>query len=124
MNRRTLGTRYETLAAEYLERLGYRILCRNYRCKKGEIDLIATEKDCLVFVEVKYRSSAADGYAAEAVDARKQRRITQAASWYLMEQRAAESQPCRFDVVAFDGEMVQLIRDAFWTEPDRLHRRF
>ncbi len=115
MNKRALGTEYESRAAAYLTENGYRVLERNYRCKKGEIDLIAREKRYLVFLEVKYRSSSRDGTAAQAVDIRKQNRIIGAAKWYLMEHHLPENQPCRFDVIAIDGSQITLIKDAFWS---------
>ena len=70
-NRRAIGTEYETLACEYLTRHGYQILCRNFRCRQGEIDIIARDRDYLVFIEVKYRRDEHEGDPAEAVDARK-----------------------------------------------------
>ncbi len=115
MNRRAVGAKYEKLAAGCLEERGYRILCRNYRCRMGEIDLIAAHEGYLVFIEVKYRSNEHDGNALEAVDARKQQRIIRVARWYLMERHIPENQPVRFDVVAIDGDEVQVVQDAFWT---------
>ncbi|MCD7957901.1 MAG: YraN family protein [Lachnospiraceae bacterium] len=115
MNKRAVGTRYEDLAAAYLKKLGYRILCHNYRCKAGEIDLVASQESYLVFIEVKYRSDESNGSATEAVDAKKQKRIIRAARWYLMERHLSEETPVRFDVVAFDGEEARVIKDAFWT---------
>lgn len=112
MNKRAVGAAYEEKAARHLEKLGYRILKRNYRCKCGEIDLIARQDDYLVFVEVKYRHDSHAGYGAEAVDWRKQQRIVRAARWYLAQNRIVD-QPCRFDVVSFLGEEVQVIKDAF-----------
>ncbi|MCD7885305.1 MAG: YraN family protein [Lachnospiraceae bacterium] len=115
MNKRAVGTRYEDLAAAHLISLGYRILSRNYRCRAGEIDLIASEKGYLVFIEVKYRSDESNGSASEAVDAKKQKRIIRAARWYLMERHLPDDTPVRFDVVAFDKEETRVIKDAFWT---------
>lgn len=60
-NRRAIGTEYETLACEYLTRHGYQILCRNFRCRQGEIDIIARDRDYLVFIEVKYRRDDHEG---------------------------------------------------------------
>ncbi|MCD7737084.1 MAG: YraN family protein [Lachnospiraceae bacterium] len=114
MNKRAVGTEYESFAAEYLEKQGYRMIRRNYRCRMGEIDLIAWHQGYLVFIEVKYRKNSQSGTASEAVDVRKQQRIIRVARWYLMESRFPESQPVRFDVVAIDGEDAQIIRDAFW----------
>ncbi|MCD8106257.1 MAG: YraN family protein [Lachnospiraceae bacterium] len=115
MNKRSVGSRYESLAASRLEGLGYRILCRNYRCRAGEIDLIASQDGYLVFVEVKYRGDESNGSALDAVDLKKQQRIIRAARWYLMERHLPEATPVRFDVVAFDGDEAQVINDAFWT---------
>ncbi|MCD8348293.1 MAG: YraN family protein [Lachnospiraceae bacterium] len=115
MNKRAVGSAYETRATAHLESLGYRIIARNYRCCMGEIDLIARHQGYLAFVEVKYRSDENSGSAAEAVDFRKQQRIIRVARWYLMEHHISEEQPVRFDVVAFEGKQVHVIQDAFWT---------
>lgn len=113
MNKRRLGAAYEELAAEYLEKKGYRILERNFRCRAGEIDLIAIDGRYLVFVEVKYRRDASMGTAAEAVDFRKQNVIRKAATWYLSIRQIPENTPCRFDVMGITGKEVCLIKDAF-----------
>ena len=78
MNKRAVGAAYEAKAAKHLESLGYRILERNYRCRTGEIDLVAMHEGCLVFVEVKYRQDAHAGYGAEAVTWRKRQQIVKA----------------------------------------------
>jgi putative endonuclease len=113
LNKRSVGTRYEEKAVQYLTQHGYQILERNYRCKLGEIDLIAREQDYLVFLEVKYRSDLRAGYGYEAVDFRKQQRIIRSALWYLNQHGIPENQPCRFDVLSFLGEEATLIRNAF-----------
>ena len=113
MNKRIVGTAYEHRAAEYLQAQGYRMLASNYRCRAGEIDLIAQQGEYLVFVEVKYRHDLHSGSGLEAVDVRKQRRILRAAQWYLSEKRIPPEQPCRFDVIAFCGGEVTLVQDAF-----------
>lgn len=112
MNKRAVGAAYEAKAAKHLESLGYRILERNYRCRTGEIDLVAMHEGCLVFVEVKYRQDAHAGYGAEAVTWRKRQQIVKTARWYLMEKHVSE-RPCRFDVVSFLGEDIQVIQNAF-----------
>ncbi|MCC8044755.1 MAG: YraN family protein [Clostridiales bacterium] len=114
MNKHAVGAQYEVQAASHLNSLGYRILCHNYRCRMGEIDLIASDEKYLVFIEVKYRSDESNGSALEAVDVKKQRRIIRAARWYLMEKHLPEDTPVRFDVVAFDKEEIRVIKDAFW----------
>ena len=100
MNQKGLGNRGEEIAAAHLERKGYEILERQCRTPVGEIDLIARDGKTLAFVEVKTRRSARYGQPAAAVGREKQRRITRAAMWYMMNKnRQGETPPCRFDVV-------------------------
>lgn len=99
-NKRAVGMDYEQEAARYLEALGYRIRERNYRCRMGEIDLIAMEGGYLVFIEVKYRAGLHTGEPQEAVDYRKQKKICLAASYYCLVHQISMEQPCRFDVAA------------------------
>ena len=113
INKRAVGTAYEKLAGEYLIKQGYEVLEYNFRCRMGEIDLVAKDGEYLVFVEVKYRSSSRTGSPLEAVDARKQRIISKVASYYCLTHRHGEGQPCRFDVVAIEGEEYTLIKNAF-----------
>lgn len=115
-NKRTLGSRWEEEAAAFLTRQGYEILERNFFCRQGEIDLIAREKNVLVFVEVKYRRNAKSGDPAEAVHAKKQRHLQAAARYYLFCHGYPEETACRFDVVGILGEKLTLYRDAFWME--------
>lgn len=114
-----LGARGETLAEQHLRRLGYRILERNYRCRYGEIDLVAEQGGSLVFIEVKTRSSESFGHPAEAVDAHKRGQLTRAAHHYLKTTGAAE-RCCRFDVVAVligrEVPHLEVLRDAFEAE--------
>lgn len=112
INKRKTGSRYEEQAAAFLEKQGLLVIEKNFRCKSGEIDLIARDGRYLVFVEVKYRSSGSNGYAAAAVDWHKQKRISRAASFFLIRYGYQEP-PCRFDVVAIDGQQIQWIRNAF-----------
>ncbi len=108
-----VGRKYEDLAAEYLKKQGYRILERNYRCRKGEIDLIGIQEGYLCFVEVKYRSSGEFGGSLGAVDLKKQRRICGAALYYLMEKGYGSDTACRFDVAGISRQGVELITNAF-----------
>ena len=94
---RLLGRWGETLAAEFLRRRGYSILAAGWRCRFGEIDLIAADRTYLCFVEVKLRKSAAYGTAGAFVDRRKQERLRLTAQMYLC-QHPTSLQP-RFDVV-------------------------
>ena len=85
---------------------------RGPRARGGEVDLILRERDgTLVFVEVRTRSDGGHGGAAASVGSVKQRRIVLAARHYLM--RLAAPPPCRFDVVAIDGERIDWLRGAF-----------
>ena len=112
---RQAGDAAEDRALDHLRAAGLRLVERNYRTPGrggGEIDLILREPDgTLVFVEVRQRSSRDFGGAAASVGAVKQRRIVLAARTYLL--RLAAPPPCRFDVVALDGEGVMWIRAAF-----------
>jgi putative endonuclease len=101
MHRQQLGKSGEDLAVEELERRGYAILARRYRTRYGEIDIIAEDGETVVFVEVKARSSAEFGTAAEALTLWKQRRLTIMATDYIV-RHAITHRPCRFDVVAID----------------------
>jgi putative endonuclease len=94
-----LGSRGERVAAKFLQRLGYRILERSHLQRLGEIDLIAVDGRCIVFVEVKTWSTVEQGDPADAVDHRKQERLTRAALIYLKKRRLLE-QPARFDVIS------------------------
>ena len=95
-----------------LQAAGYEILERNYRCRAGEIDLIAKDHDFLVFVEVKYRSNRRYGSPCEAVDHRKQKRISNAAAFYLRRYGYPMDQPCRFDVAQVSADAVELMENA------------
>lgn len=113
MNKRKVGADYEKQAAEFLEEQGYRILERNYRNRMGEIDIIGWDGKYLVFIEVKYRGSNSKGGALEAVDLRKQKRISKTALFYRMQKGISEETPCRFDVVGIEQERVSLVKNAF-----------
>ena len=113
---KTLGKKGEDIAAAFLEKKGYNILFRNYKCSFGEIDIIAKHKKTLSFIEVKTRSTKKYGLPQEAVTPAKQAKISRVAlefvQRYKMDNRAA-----RFDVVSVqslnDGYEVDLIENAF-----------
>ena len=107
MNKRQIGSVYELKASDYLTKKGYQIIERNYRCRIGEIDIIAIERDCLCFIEVKYRKNEKAG------DKRKQQKIIQTAQYYLLTHSKYQSAKCRFDAVGILGEEIRLVRDAF-----------
>ena len=113
MNRRKIGSEYENAVAKALENRGYRVIERNFRCRIGEIDLIAREGEYLCFVEVKYRSKREAGTPEEAVDGKKQKRISRAALYYLMRQGLGDTTPCRFDVVGIRPEEIRVTKNAF-----------
>ncbi|MBQ7536438.1 MAG: YraN family protein [Stomatobaculum sp.] len=112
-NRRRTGAAYEERAAAYLESRGVQIICRNYRTRYGEIDLIGLDGPYLIFVEVKYRSSGRMGAPLEAVDSRKRQKIIQMARRYLSEHHYREDAPVRFDCVGMTPEKTEWIRNAF-----------
>ena len=95
--RLSLGAWGEDQAVLFLQRLGFKIVARNFMTPVGEVDIIARTKKELVFIEVKTRRSNAYGTPAEAVGPRKQRQIIRAAQWYLVDQKS-RLQP-RFDVI-------------------------
>lgn len=113
INRRRLGSEYETKAVQYMEEQGMEILTRNYYCRQGEVDIIGKEEGYLLFVEVKYRKDLQKGYPEEAVTPAKQRRICQVARYYLYEHHLPEDTPVRFDVVSILGRELRYIRNAF-----------
>jgi putative endonuclease len=114
--RHTVGRAGEEAAVQFLRQHGYRILERNYRCRYGEIDLIARDGRMLAFVEVKTRRSHKYGPAAEAVTVQKQRHLIKASQVYLLQQKKAD-EFCRFDVVTVEMGTpqlrIELIKDAF-----------
>lgn len=119
LSRKQLGAAGERHAELYLEEAGYRIIARNWRCRSGEIDLIAREGDILVVVEVRTRSSKARfGTPQESIDARKQQQVMETAQVYLYQQRLHNYQ-VRFDVISVftdkQGNMkdIEHIRCAF-----------
>ncbi len=111
-----IGKAGEKIAADYLKKNGYRIDELNYRCPIGEIDIIAHDRNDVVFVEVKSRKSDALGYPEEAVGNKKQRKMSQLALWYLQEKKLDKT-CARFDVVAIlslpSGHDIRLIKNAF-----------
>lgn len=106
------GAAAERDAAQLLVAAGYQIVERNFRCKAGEIDLIARDAGVLVFVEVRSRSDDEHGHAAEMVRRCKQRRVIRVARYYVAA-AAPQFEHCRFDVVAITGDEVTLLKDAF-----------
>ena len=104
MNRSETGRAAEEAAAEMLKAKGMSIVERNFRAKVGEIDLVARDRDEIVFVEVRARASAGFGGAAASVGGSKRRKLMRAASVWLVAR--GWTGPCRFDVVAVDGGSI------------------
>ena len=119
MNRKATGDYAEQLACGYLQRHGLQLLTRNYRCRRGEIDIVMRDGDSLVFVEVRYRHRTAFGTAAETVSTSKQARIIHCANCYLARYRAW-NEPARFDVVCIEGgasqRRIEWLQNAFYLD--------
>lgn len=113
MNKREIGSCYEEIAGEYLKENGYEIIEYNYRCKYGEIDIIAKKNCELVFIEVKYRKNDRFGSPFEAVDMKKQKVIMKTAKYYVMEKGIPQNTYIRFDVVGIIGSEIKIIKNAF-----------
>lgn len=113
-DKRACGDQFERRAEQYLLGRGLRLEARNYLCRLGEIDLIMRQGDTLVFVEVRYRKNSRFGGAAASVTAAKQQRLRRAASCYLQMKGLNEArQSCRFDLVAYEGDLIHWIPNAF-----------
>ena len=115
MDRQQIGKDAEALAEQYLKRQGLKPLCRNYRSRWGEIDLIMSDGPELVFIEVRKRRHQQYGGATESVDHRKQQKLIRTAELYL--QTLRHYPQCRFDVIAFEGNAAAMqplwYKDAF-----------
>ena len=112
-NKRQTGSHYESQVAAYLKKNGFQKLEQNYRCRSGEIDLIARDGRYLVFVEVKYRKNGAAGSALEAIDPKKAAQVRRIAGIYLYQKKYPENTPCRFDAAGVDGDVITYIKNAF-----------
>ena len=119
--RQVLGRRAEQAACRHLRARGLKVLTRNYRALRGELDIICRDGDAWVFVEVKARTSDAFGGAAFAVPPAKRRQVAKVARHYLAERGLLGRVDCRFDVVLVDAGRrppeVTHIPDAFPGEP-------
>lgn len=122
MNKRSVGGRYEAKAATYLIEMGLTILDRNFRCRFGEIDLIAMESgrelavdhdQTIAFIEVKYRKDAKSGRPFEAVDHKKQKTICRVADYYRLKHNGLTGYNFRFDVISILGDEITWIKNAF-----------
>jgi putative endonuclease len=117
-SRKELGAKGENLAVKFLKRRGYKIVQRNYRCKLGEIDIIAERSKTLVFVEVRTKQTEEFGPPQYSITAAKRGQISRVALCYIREKKLVE-QSCRFDVIAitFSSESrrprIEHIENAF-----------
>jgi putative endonuclease len=113
------GQSAEKLALEYLQQKGLSLVAQNWRCKRGELDLIMLEGKTLVFVEVRFRKHLGWGGALESVDTRKRGKLILAAQQYLQSEPRWSKSPCRFDVVAVepgklhDAPQLNWLKSAF-----------
>jgi putative endonuclease len=109
------GKDTEERAWRLLEAQGMRLLERNFRSRRGEIDLVVQDRDSIVFVEVRYRGQNRFGNASESVDHHKQTRLIACAQHYLQKNPRAAHMPCRFDVISVNGTdgTTDWIKNAF-----------
>jgi putative endonuclease len=114
---RQIGAHWEDAALAHLQQSGLKLLDRNFNCRYGELDLVARDRDTIVFVEVRYRASSSRGDGAESIGASKRAKLVRAAQVYLQTRPQFASSPCRFDVVACGGTpqqpQIDWMRNAF-----------
>ena len=116
MQKNIFGKKGELVAANFLKKQKYKIIEMNYKNKIGEIDIIAKDKEYLVFVEVKTRMSSMFGDPLEAIDEEKQFKIRNVATMFLVKNKLIDKVPIRFDVIAIlgdDDHEIRHIKDAF-----------
>jgi putative endonuclease len=113
LNKRELGSNYELMAAEFLEGRGYVVLQKNFRCRIGEIDIIAKESGTICFIEVKYRKNINYGYPEEAITNYKKATIMKVAGYYLHINGYPQDAAIRFDTVLILNSEIKLIKNAF-----------
>jgi len=115
MFKRAAGNRGEARAEKFLNGHGLKTFRRNWQCRHGEIDLVMFDDATVVFVEVRMRTPLGYGGGLDSVDFRKQRKLVQAASYFLARNASLAERPCRFDVVAIEGENgeIEWVRGAF-----------
>ena len=115
--KQVVGKEIENLASSYLQQHGLKLITTNYSCKSGEVDLIMSDGENLVFVEVRYREGFSYGDGVSTINKNKQNRIIKAAVYYLQKHNLYDRVLCRFDIVAVSGKNkndLLWIKDAFW----------
>jgi putative endonuclease len=113
MSTRALGQVYESLAAKHVQAAGLVIVERNFNCKVGEIDLIASEQDMLVFVEVRFRSAGSFVDGLSTVGDSKRKRFIKAVKYYLLMYPEAANRVMRFDVISVSNNALDWHKNAF-----------
>lgn len=112
-NSTDIGSAAETKASNYLTTQGLSIVEQNFSAKTGEIDIIALDKDVLVFVEVKFRRSAQFGQPYETVTYRKQQKIIRTAQGFLQRHKKYANNACRFDIISILNSEITWLKNAF-----------
>ncbi len=107
---RKRGRFYEDKACEYLEKIGYKIIFRNYRCSRSEIDIIAVDGEVIVFIEVKGARNLSYGYPAYKVDSRKIRKIKECINEFFYKEKHP-ARGCRIDILTVVGDEIDHIKD-------------
>ncbi|MFD1260055.1 YraN family protein [Entomomonas asaccharolytica] len=100
-----IGKAAEEMALQYLQSQHLTLIAKNWRCNYGEIDLIMTDKQSVIFIEVRYRKQTSWGEPAETVTYSKRQKLIKAASLFLQQNNSFSAKPCRFDVIAMTGEL-------------------
>jgi len=108
-----IGDTAEEKAVTYLLKAGLKIIERNYRAKTGEIDIIAKDKDAVVFVEVKFRRNSSFGQPYESVTYQKQQKIIRTAQYFLQKNRKHSNKSCRFDIISILDNEITWLKNAF-----------
>ena len=115
--KRKIGNQAESQALTYLKQQGLSLIKQNYASKRGEIDIIMRQGECLVFVEVRYRRQSNFGHAIETVDRYKQQKLIAGAEYFLQQHPEYQDFICRFDVVGIESDLkyptIDWIKDAF-----------
>jgi len=112
MNKLQIGKNQENRAVTFLEQLGYFIIQQNFHTRLGEIDIIAKDKDTLVFVEVKYRKSNKFGLGSESISRKKIRTLGLVSQIYIQDNHINENTDIRFDVIVITGKEIEHLKSA------------
>jgi len=111
------GLYYEKLAFHYLKKQGLKFILNNYYCRLGEIDLVMSDKDCIVFIEVRYRKNADFGRGLDTINKYKQKKLIKTAQFYLIQEGLYEKVSTSFDVISISGSnfkpKLSWIKNAF-----------